>query len=189
MNTLGIAEEPHQDLSELQKKIKDLNDELSEKNKTIDDLTLKLKVKDDEIKMKDFRIKELEKKLVNSTDEKLMEKLKENEELIKKKNQELELLEQKIASLETEKFEFETGEDIVEIKFLSEDQKINTLFKYSKAKPFVRAEEKLYEEYPEYKESDNYFIVDGNKIKRFLTLEENNINENGKEITLYKNEK
>ena len=33
----------------------------------------------------------------------------------------------------------------------------------------------MYDEYPELKNNDNYFLVNGRKIKRFLTIDENNI--------------
>ena len=46
--------------------------------------------------------------------------------------------------------------------------------------------EKLYESYPDLKNYDNYFWVNGKKIKRFLTLEENNIND-GDRIMLSQN--
>ena len=35
--------------------------------------------------------------------------------------------------------------------------------------PFIKVEEKLYEEYPEFKETENYYIFNGTKIKRFKT--------------------
>lgn len=50
----------------------------------------------------------------------------------------------------------------------------------------MRIEEKLYESYPDLKNYDNYFWVNGKKIKRFLTLEENNIND-GDKIMLSQN--
>jgi hypothetical protein len=40
---------------------------------------------------------------------------------------------------------------------------------------FFKLEEKLYEAYPQYRERDNYFTVDGKKIQRFKTLYENGI--------------
>ena len=43
---------------------------------------------------------------------------------------------------------------------------------------FVRLEERLYENFPQYKEFDIYFLVDGRRIKRFKTMEQNNINNN-----------
>ncbi len=47
----------------------------------------------------------------------------------------------------------------------------------------MKVEEKLYEEYPEYKDTENHFIHNGNEIKRFKTVEENNI-KSGKPIIL-----
>ena len=67
-------------------------------------------------------------------------------------------------------------DNILSIGFTSCDQKINNFFLSSKdSELFVRIEEKLYNEYPEYKEKETYFMVDGSKIKRFKTLKENNI--------------
>ena len=39
-------------------------------------------------------------------------------------------------------------------------------------------EEQLYEDYPEYKDKETYFIKNGDKIKRFKSLDENNIKKN-----------
>jgi len=43
---------------------------------------------------------------------------------------------------------------------------------------FVRVEERLYEDFPQFKEFDNYFQVKTRRIKRFKTIEENNIQNN-----------
>jgi hypothetical protein len=40
---------------------------------------------------------------------------------------------------------------------------------------FYEIEEQLYKEYPEYRETDNYFTYQGNIILRFKTINENNI--------------
>ena len=67
-------------------------------------------------------------------------------------------------------------DNILSIGFTSCDQKINNFFLSCKdSELFVRIEEKLYDEYSEYKEKETYFTVTGNKIKRFKTLKENNI--------------
>ena len=67
-------------------------------------------------------------------------------------------------------------DNILSIGFTSCDQKINNFFLSCKdSELFVRIEEKLYDEYSEYKEKETYFMVGGNKIKRFKTLKENNI--------------
>ena len=41
---------------------------------------------------------------------------------------------------------------------------------------FVRLEERLYSDFPEFKEYETYFEVKTRRIKRFKTLKENNIN-------------
>ena len=45
----------------------------------------------------------------------------------------------------------------------------------------------LYNKYPKYMETDNYFLVNGNKINRNKTFEKNNI-KNNDIITLLINE-
>lgn len=40
---------------------------------------------------------------------------------------------------------------------------------------FVRIEEILYDQYPEYKDNNTYFTVNGGTVKRFKTIQENNI--------------
>ena len=40
----------------------------------------------------------------------------------------------------------------------------------------------LYEKYPKYKDTENYFLVNGKKLNRNRTLEENNIKNNDKII-------
>ena len=43
---------------------------------------------------------------------------------------------------------------------------------------FVRLEERLYNEYPQFKNYETYFEVRTKRIKRFKTLEQNNIKTN-----------
>jgi ribonucleotide reductase alpha subunit len=75
------------------------------------------------------------------------------------------------------------GEKILSALFISTDQKITYAIPCKNTTPFVRVEEKLYEEYPEYKETENHFIHNGTVIKRFKTIGENNI-KSGKPIIL-----
>jgi len=67
------------------------------------------------------------------------------------------------------------GEKIISIIFRSIDQKVNFSFPCKNTDIFVRIEEKLYKVYPEYKEYNNFFTVGGRTIKRFKSIEENNI--------------
>ena len=48
---------------------------------------------------------------------------------------------------------------------------------------FAEVEEKLYKQFPEYRETNNYFVANGKEILRFKTISENNI-KNGFPIML-----
>ena len=43
---------------------------------------------------------------------------------------------------------------------------------------FVRLEERLYEDFPQFKDYETFFEVNTRRIKRFKTLDENNIRGN-----------
>jgi hypothetical protein len=77
------------------------------------------------------------------------------------------------------------GEKVLSILFSSSDSKLLYSLPCKNSTPFIKIEEKLYEEFPEYKETDNYFLVDGKKVKRFKTVEENHI-KNGRPVILVK---
>ena len=79
------------------------------------------------------------------------------------------------------------GEELIAVMFKSNDGKIDYSIPCKNTTTFVKIEEKLYDEYPEYKETDNYFLVNGNRVKRFKTIKENQI-KNGKPIILIKEE-
>ena len=51
---------------------------------------------------------------------------------------------------------------------------------------FYKIEGMLYEKYPKYTETENFFVVGGNKINRSKSLEQNKINNNDI-ITLFIN--
>jgi len=76
------------------------------------------------------------------------------------------------------------GEKVISAMIISTDQKVMYSIACKNTTPFVKIEEKLYEVYPEYKETENYFLFSGNKIKRFKTIGENKI-KNGIPIMLY----
>ena len=72
------------------------------------------------------------------------------------------------------------GEKIMSFIIMSIDQKINRCYPCKNTDTFVDYEKKLYEEYPEYKEEEYYFTCNGEKIKRFKTIEENKIKDGDK---------
>ena len=70
------------------------------------------------------------------------------------------------------------GERLITIKFISIDQKIDFETFAKKTDNFSKLENSLYENYPKYKDTENYFLLKGNKLNRHRTLEENKINDN-----------
>ena len=74
-------------------------------------------------------------------------------------------------------------DDIQIVNFISTDSKVHFAIKCVKNDTFAEIEEKLYREYPEYRETNNMFLANGKQILRFKTIEQNNIG-NGLPVTL-----
>ena len=76
------------------------------------------------------------------------------------------------------------GEKIIVVHFKSLDQNVDYPIACKNTDIFVRIEENLYKEFPEYKEySNTFFTVNGTMIKRFKSMEDNKI-KNGDKIIL-----
>ena len=73
--------------------------------------------------------------------------------------------------------------DILYVHFISLDQKINHAIKCLKTDTFAEVEEKLYQQYEEYRETNNNFITKGKIVLRFKKICENNIKD-GEKIQL-----
>ena len=58
---------------------------------------------------------------------------------------------------------------------MSTDHKIHQSYICKNTEKFSRLEEILYKDAPDYMDSDIYFCVNGNVVKRYKTLKENNI--------------
>ena len=74
-------------------------------------------------------------------------------------------------------------DDIVCVNFISSDKKVHYAISCMKTNTFAEIEEKLYKQYPQYRETNNNFIANGKQVIRFKTIEENNIG-NGLPVTL-----
>ena len=72
-------------------------------------------------------------------------------------------------------FELKKDEKMISVIFTSDDQKIHFSVICKNTEKFNKLEDKLYNDYPEYSEINNYFSVNGNRIQKFKTLDENNI--------------
>ena len=108
----------------------------------------------------------------------LMEKLEAKEEQLKKVENELN--QTKLRN----PFDLKEGERLMTVIFVSGDQKIHHSFICKNTDKFNKLENMLYEIYPNYIDSENYFIVNGEKINKYKSLDFNNIKDSDV-ITLY----
>ena len=158
--------------------IEKLKDELQKSKITIKKLESKIKELENKIKnniVNDMESQEVIMTLTNTismNEEKMKALEKENENhknMIKSINEEN--IKQK--DLDSKLYKME---DIISLNFTSTDQKINYSLPCVKNDIFAFVEEKLYKEFPEYRETNNFFVQKGQTILRFKTLKENNIN-------------
>ena len=77
--------------------------------------------------------------------------------------------------------------NIMVVNFISGDGRINHGIKCLATDTFAEVEEKLYQIYNEYRETNNIFLAKGNIVKRFKKMSENNI-KNGDKIQLLNSE-
>ena len=70
------------------------------------------------------------------------------------------------------------GEKLITIKFISIDQSINFETFAKKTDNIEKLENSLYEKYPKYKDTENYFLVNGKILNKHKTLDENKIKDN-----------
>ena len=121
--------------------------------------------------------------ILNNDNNSLKEKIKILENNLKAKKNELQnllsknnnnnIINYKITSINP-------GEEILAINFVSNGVQdighYNLICKNTDL--FVRLEERLYQDFPDFKNYETYFEVNTRRIKRFKTIEENNIKNN-----------
>ena len=140
----------------MKKENKELLNELNNERKKIEELKNKIKL------------------LENSSSNENINKIKELQQLVNFQNNELNELKSKLIkddSLEV----YKKGEKIVAINFESLDQVIKYPIACENTDIMVRLEEKLYNEYPKYKDYNTFLTINGKIIKRFKNLDENEI--------------
>ena len=162
---------------DLSQKIIKLENELKEeriKNKNLEEKIEYLKKELDEKinQNKDLIINnEIKKKYENNSDSK-----EELYEIIIEKEKELKNLKLAISRYP---FELKEGEKIMTVNFMTVDYIIQNYSLICKNTDiFNIIEIKLYEDYKEYYNTENYFTVNGNKINKYKNLDENNIHNN-----------
>ena len=133
------------------------------------------------IEQQNEKIKDLENQLKNNN---IIKSLK-NE--IKLKDKEINELKMKLEKINLNKNIFDK-ESIRCVNFKSIDENINYAIPCIKTDLFSEIEEKLYKEYPQYRNTKNYFISNGKEILRYKSISENNIG-NGLPVMLFIQEK
>ena len=75
-------------------------------------------------------------------------------------------------------YKLSDNEKLISIKFISTNQEIDFTVIAKNTDNFSNIEKMLYDKYPKYIEFENYFLVNGNKINKHKTLEQNKIKNN-----------
>ena len=94
---------------------------------------------------------------------------------ISSKNKEIQNLNNKLEEFLSNLDNCKPGEKRINLQILSTDQTLSFPISCKNTTTFVKLEEELYNEFPEYKEVNSFFTVNGLAIKRFKSIQENNI--------------
>ena len=156
------------EIENLKKEVKNLNEELNHVKKIIEIQGNKIKQLEDKLYQKNN---------YSNNDKNFCINYLTNQ--INKKDEEVNNLKIKIQSIEKkDKIITTFQEQIVFINIVSTDQKIKKEIICLKNELFSDIEERLYKEFPEYKNKKNFFYVNGRQIFTNKTIEENKINNN-----------
>ena len=166
-----------------QNKINNLRNQLSNANKIINQQTLKIQELQNNLNYCNNTINDL-----NNTLNNLNNNITNYKNLIIQKDLELNNLRTQLYNYNFNNFNIPNNSnfninDIMCVNFISADQQVHYAVPCFKQNTFAEVEEKLYQQYPAYRETNNNFIANGNIVLRFKTIGENKIG-NGKPVTL-----
>ena len=165
---------------------KELEDE-KKKNKQLQDTINNLNNTINQIKQEHYTDIQKYKK----ENAKLIEKNKELEKLLDEKNKEINDYIFKLNNISNNEqlFSVKTGDKIIAVLFMTQGSQ--DIFNYTMACKtsdlFVKLEERLYHDFPKFRNFETFFMVNARRIFRFKTLEENEI-KNNDIISLFINE-
>lgn len=164
----------------LNKTIEELNNTIAQLNNKISNLNIQKMKYENKIKLLTEENNNLSKKCKSLEEKNIVGSIKggneQKDELLFSLMKKIESKDNEINKLKTAiPFELKEGEELLTVIFISSDQKIHHSFICKNTEIFSLVEKRLYEVYPNYEESENYFLIGGNKIKKTKTLEENKI--------------
>ena len=159
--------------------VKQLNEEKNKNKKLINELNNEKK----KVKELTNKIKELEKNFSNNNN---INRINELEKIINKKDKEIKNLQLKFEKNDLINTKLDEG-DIIAVNFTSTNGDINFPIACKPTNIIARLEEKIYNEYPEYKDYQTYLMSNEEILKRFKTIEENGI-KNGNQIMVIRND-
>jgi len=170
----------------LLKKDEEYKNKISELENIIKELNKKIKEKDKLLKEEKIKNDNLNKKIIEKDKLLKEENIKNNN--LNKKIKEIEIISNKTKSNITELenqiklyriyYNFSSNEKLISIKFISINQDIDYTIITKNSDYFSKIEKLLYDKYPKYRDYENYFLVNGSKINKNRTFEENKIRNN-----------
>ena len=170
------------ELLKINEKLKDENEKLLNEMKELKEENVSLNKELFEIKKKfsNLNISAINEKGINSP----INEINYLNEIIKMKDKEIKYLNIQLKNIGNNE-KFVDYNKIMVVNFISLDQNVNCGIKCLETDTFAEVEEKLYQQYEGYRETNNNFISKGKLILRFKTIGENNI-KNGDKIQLIK---
>ena len=167
----------------LKNKFEQVNILLLKEKKISQQLSNRVKILEEQLKIEKNKNYELNEK------NKEMEKLRNNvgnKDNVLKLMDKLLLKEEEIQEMKSRyPFEILKGEKLISLIFMSYNQEIHYSIICKDSDKFTNVENLLYDEFPKFRETENFFVSEGNKINKYKTLKENNL-KNGSIIMLYR---
>ena len=108
---------------------------------------------------------------------------KSYQNIINQKEQELNKLKLELQNINSQNKQYIDINKMMTVNFISMDQKIHFAVSCIGTNTFAEVEEKLYKQFPEYRETNNSFLANGQQVLRFKTIRQNNIG-NGFPVTM-----
>ena len=171
-----------EEIKNLKKKLENVNNLLLKEKKISQLLSDKVKLLEGQLKEEKNKNKEL---IVKSKEIEEIKNNASNKDNIMNLMNKLLLKEEEIQEMKSRyPFEILKGEKLMSLIFISNNQEIHYSIICKDSDKFTNVENLLYDEYPKYGESENFFISEGNKINKYKTLKENNL-KNGSIVMLF----